>query len=71
MSQFAERFMPTGQPGGAWGTLCCFVAARLQGGDWHEPYESRDSRTDLWATGGETPPVDPASRLVGAGFKQP
>jgi len=25
-----------------------------------EPYESRDSRTDLWAAGGEIPLADPA-----------
>ena len=64
MSQLAERFMPTGQPGGAWGVLCRFVAARLQGHGWHEPYESRDSRTDLWGTGGEIPPVYPAHLVV-------
>ncbi len=29
---------------------------------WHEPYESRGSRTDLWGTGGEIPPVYPAGR---------
>jgi hypothetical protein len=33
-----------------------------------EPYESRDSRTDLWAAGGEIPLADPAhpeeSRVV-------
>jgi hypothetical protein len=27
----------------------------------HEPYESRDSRTVLWAAGGEIPPADPAT----------
>jgi len=27
---------------------------------WHEPYESRGSRTELWGTGGEIPPVYPA-----------
>jgi hypothetical protein len=32
----------------------------VSGLGWHEPYESRGSRTDLWATGGEIPPVDPA-----------
>ncbi len=29
---------------------------------WHEPYESRGSRTDLWGTGGEIPPVYPAGQ---------
>ena len=35
-------------------------AETSQGYGWHEPYESRGSRTDLWETGGETPPVYPA-----------
>ena len=26
---------------------------------WQEPDESRDSRPDLWETGGEIPPVHP------------
>jgi hypothetical protein len=30
---------------------------------WHEPYESRGSRTDLWGTGGEIPPVYPATTI--------
>jgi len=32
----------------------------------HEPYESRGSRTDLWGTGGEIPPVYPAKSGVGS-----
>ncbi len=36
-------------------------AATFQGHGWHEPYESRDSRTDLWGTGGEIPPVYPVA----------
>ena len=31
---------------------------------WHEPYESRDSRTDLWGTGGVNPPVYPTSNIA-------
>ena len=40
--------------------LCRHVAERLQEEGSHEPYESRGSRTDLWGTGGEIPPVYPA-----------
>ena len=36
------------------------AAVRLQEDGWHEPYESRGSRTDLRGTGGEIPPVYPA-----------
>jgi hypothetical protein len=36
---------------------------RLQENGLHEPYESRGSCTDLWGTGGETPPVYPAMNL--------
>jgi hypothetical protein len=32
---------------------------RFQADGWQEPYESRGSRTDLWETGGEIPPVYP------------
>ena len=60
MSQLAERFVSTGQPGGAWNVLCRFVAVMLQGHGWHEPYKSRDLRTVLWAAGGAIPPADPA-----------
>ena len=38
------------------------VAERLQEGGWHEPYELRGSRTDLWGTGGEIPLVYPAEK---------
>ena len=41
-------------------TLCRPGAERPQEEGWHEPYESRGSRTDLWGTGGEIPPVYPA-----------
>ncbi len=34
---------------------------RFQADGWQEPYESRGSRTDLWGTGGEIPPVYPAA----------
>ena len=33
---------------------------RFEEHGWHEPYESRGSRTDLWGTGGEIPPVYPS-----------
>jgi len=33
---------------------------RFQENGWQEPYESRGSRTVLWGTGGEIPPVYPA-----------
>jgi hypothetical protein len=29
----------------------------------HEPYDLRESRTVLWAAGGEIPPADPATAL--------
>ena len=35
-------------------------AKRLHAEGSHEPYESRGSRTDMWGTGGEIPPVYPA-----------
>jgi len=37
---------------------------RFQEQGWQEPYESRDSRTVLGGTGGETPPVYPTSRNI-------
>ena len=40
-----------------------FGVVRLQAEGWHEPYESRGSRTDLWGTGGEIPPVYPARQI--------
>jgi len=36
-------------------------AERSQEQGWQEPYESRDSRTDLRGTGGEIPPVYPTN----------
>ena len=39
-------------------------ATRLHAESSHEPYESRGSRTDLWGTGGEIPPVYPAMSLI-------
>ena len=41
-------------------SLCRCEAERLHAEGSHEPYESRGSRTDLWGTGGEIPPVYPA-----------
>ncbi|GFP37527.1 hypothetical protein HKBW3S44_01207, partial [Candidatus Hakubella thermalkaliphila] len=49
--------------------LCRLVAERLQAEGWHEPYELRGSRTDLWGTGGEIPPVYPAVLEVNAPVK--
>ncbi len=55
MSQLAKS---DGQPGD-WEELDCFLrrleAERFQENGWQEPYESRDSRTDLWERGGEIP----------------
>ena len=34
---------------------------RSQENGWQEPYESRGSRTELWGTGGEIPPVYPTA----------
>ena len=56
-----------GQPGN-WEELFYFLrrigTERFQEQGWQEPYESRDSFTDLWGTGGETPPVYPTYRRV-------
>ena len=53
------------QPGN-WEELFYFLhrlgTERFQEQGWQEPYESRDSRTDLWGTGGETPPVYPTKK---------
>ena len=35
-------------------------AERPRENGWQEPYELRGSRTVVWGTGGETPPVYPA-----------
>ena len=39
--------------------LCRREIVRFQENGWQEPYESRGSRTELWGTGGEIPPVYP------------
>jgi len=61
MSQLA---VVDGQPGN-WEEPGFFLrrleAGRFQEDGWQEPYESRDSRTVLWGTGGETPPVYPTT----------
>jgi len=55
MSQLA---VSEGQPGN-WEEPDLFLrrleTVRLQEEGWQEPCESRDSRTDLWERGGETP----------------
>ena len=55
-----------GQPGN-WEELFYFLrrigTERFQEQGWQEPYESRDSFTDLWGTGGETPPVYPTRSI--------
>ena len=53
--------MPTRGLGGAKVSLCRLEAEAPQGNGWHEPYELRGSCTDLWGTGGEIPPVYPAT----------
>ena len=59
MSQLAK----SGSQPGDWEELDCFLrrfeAERFQEYGWQEPYESRGSRTVLWGTGGEIPPVYP------------
>ncbi len=54
------------QPGN-WEELYYFLrrleTARFQEKGWQEPYESRGSRTVLWGTGGEIPPVYSATNL--------
>ncbi len=59
MSQFA---VSDGQPGN-WEEPDFFrrrlEIVRFQENGWQEPYESRGSRTVLWGTGGEIPPVYP------------
>ena len=61
MSQLA---ISDSQPGD-WDELDCFLrrleAERFQEYGWQEPYESRGSRTVLWGTGGEIPPVYPTT----------
>ena len=43
--------------------LCRLEIVRFQENGWQEPYESRGSRTELWGTGGEIPPVYPTLKL--------
>ena len=57
----SRRAGSTRELGGAYGSLRRRVVGTLHGKGWHEPYESRGSHTDLWETGGASPPVDPAS----------
>jgi hypothetical protein len=52
-------------------SLCRLETEKLQENGWHEPYESRGSRTDLWGTGGEIPPVYPAAIVVSVKEKVP
>ncbi len=63
MSQFA---VSDGQPGN-WEEPDFFrrrlEIARFQENGWHEPYESRGSRTDLWERGGEIPLRHPTLRF--------
>ncbi len=65
MSQFAK----SGSQAGDWEELddflCRLEVERLQENSWHEPYELRGSRTVLWGTGGEIPPVYPALHFWG------
>jgi len=49
--------------------LCRLGAERPQEEGWHEPYESRGSRTDLWGTGGEIPLVYPAEKVPQDGIR--
>ena len=64
MSQLA---ISDSQPGD-WDELDCFLrrleAERFQEYGWQEPYESRGSRTVLWGTGGEIPPVYPTISAI-------
>ena len=60
MGQLAKRGLPTMLMGGTGFSLRRLEAVRPREKGWHEPYELRGSRTDLWGTGGEIPPVYPA-----------
>jgi len=55
--------LPTRLLGGASFSLRRVESVMFQWHGWHEPYESRGSRPDLWGTGGENPPVYPARVL--------
>ena len=60
MSQLTERLANQVTGRSKVLSVCRLAAETHQGNGWHEPYESRGSRTDLWGTGGEIPPVYPA-----------
>ncbi len=62
MSQLKGSILPT-RNGRSSISLRRLEAERLQEEGRQEPCESRDSRTDLWGTGGEIPPVYPAGKL--------
>jgi len=68
MSQLA---VSEGQPGN-WEEPDLFLrrleTVRFQEEGWQEPCESRDSRTDLWERGGETPLRHPTHRFLQAPF---
>ncbi len=63
MSQLA---VSEGQPGN-WEEPDLFLrrleTVRFQEEGWQEPCESRDSRTDLWERGGETPLRHPTQKF--------
>ena len=63
MSQLA---VSEGQPGN-WEEPDFFLrmleTVRFQENGWQEPCESRDSRTDLWERGGETPLRHPTMKF--------
>jgi hypothetical protein len=68
MSQLAGGWQPT-----QYGEELDYFLRRLetvkfQEQGWQEPYESRGSRTVLWGTGGEIPPVYPAHRSRDSGL---
>ena len=65
MGQLAKRGLPTMLMGGTGFSLRRLEAVRPREKGWHEPYELRGSRTDLWGTGGEIPPVYPALAFMG------
>ena len=69
MGQLAKRGLPTMLMGGAGFFLRRLEAVRPREKGWHEPYELRGSRTDLWGTGGEIPPVYPAMHRMRADGK--
>ena len=68
MSQLA---VSEGQPGN-WEEPDLFLrrleTVRFQEEGWQEPCESRDSRTDLWERGGETPLRHPTMEIADIWF---